>query len=326
MVSQILSFARKSIVKRKPVQIGPAIRGTLKLIRASIPTSIEIRQNLSCESDTVMADSTQINQVLMNLCANARDAMKEKGGVLEVKLKNTILDERSATRYEGLIPGNYVKLIVGDTGTGIDPEIIDRIFEPYFTTTSLAEGTGMGLAVVHGIVKRHDGAIRVQSELGRGTTVEVLFPCIEMVAVEPKPEELEKLPSGNERILFVDDEKNLVRAYTNIMKSLGYDVVSFTSPTEALELFNSQLDRFDLVITDMTMPDMTGEKLSQEMIKIRSDIPIILCTGYSDLIDEGKAKETGIKGFAMKPVTAEALAVEIRKVLDDNRNRTYRNE
>ncbi|MFC1816652.1 response regulator [Thermodesulfobacteriota bacterium] len=320
VVSQILSFARKSISKRKPVQIGPAIRGTLKLIRASIPTTIAIRPNISCESETVMADSTQINQILMNLCANARDAMKEEGGVLEVKLKNTILDERSATRYEGLMPGNYVKLIVTDNGTGIDSSIIARIFEPYFTTKSLAEGTGMGLAVAHGIVKSHDGAIRVQSELGRGTTVEVLFPCVEMDAVGPDSKDPKELPSGNERILLVDDEKNLVRAYTNIMKRLGYDVVSFTSPTEALELFKSQLDRFDLVMTDMTMPDMTGEELSQEMIKIRSDIPVILCTGYSDLIDEEKAKEIGIKGFIMKPVTVEALAVEVRKVLDGERS------
>ncbi|MFC1816980.1 response regulator [Thermodesulfobacteriota bacterium] len=320
VVSQILSFARKSIIKRKPVQIGPAIRGTLKLMRASIPTTIEIRPNLSCESDTVMADSTQINQLLMNLCANARDAMREEGGVLEVKLKNTILDEQSATRHEGLIPGNYVKLIVRDTGTGLDPEIITRIFEPYFTTKSLAEGTGMGLAVVYGIVKSHDGAIRVQSELGTGTTVEVLFPRIDMVAVEPKPEEPEELPSGNERILFVDDEKNLVRAYTNTLKSLGYDVVSFTSPIEALEVFKAQPNRFDLVITDMTMPNMTGKKLSQELIKLRPDIPIILCTGYSDQIDEEKAEKIGVKGFAIKPLAKKALALAVRKVLHEEKS------
>ncbi|MDX2480267.1 MAG: PAS domain S-box protein, partial [Desulfuromusa sp.] len=210
VVRQLLGFARKSVFQLIPVQISPIVSETLKLIRASISATIEIRQDLSCKSDTVMADTVQINQVLINLCTNAKNAMQEKGGVLEVKLEDTVLDEKSATRYEDLSPGNYVKLIVKDSGHGIDPKIITRIFDPYFTTTSLAEGIGMSLAVVHGIVKHHNGAITVASEPGKGAAFEVLFPLTEAEA-EQEAGELEALPAGNENILFVDDEASLAK-------------------------------------------------------------------------------------------------------------------
>jgi len=238
VVRQLLGFARKSVFQLVSVQISPIINESLKLIRASIPATIEIRRNLSCKSDTVMADSSQINLVLLNLCANAKNAMQEEGGVLEVKLENTSLDETSATRYEDLSPGNYLKLTVRDSGTGIDPKIIDRIFDPYFTTTSLAEGTGMGLAVVHGIVKNHNGAITVASEPGKGTVFEILFPLTEAEA-EQEAGEPEALPTGNEKILFVDDEASLVKMAKRSLEMQGYRVEAKSNPVEALELVRS---------------------------------------------------------------------------------------
>ena len=315
-VRQLLGFARKSVFQLMPVQISPIIRETLKLIRASIPTTIEIRQNLSFESDTVMADSTQISQILINLCANAKNAMQEKGGVLEVKLENTTLDEKSATHYEDLSPGNYLKLTVKDCGYGIDPKIIDRIFEPYFTTGSLAEATGMGLAVVHGIVKHHNGAIIVASEAGKGTVFEVLFPLIEAEA-EQEAGEPEALPTGAERILFIDDEESLVKMAKRRLEMQGYRVETKTNPIEALELFRSAPDRFDLIITDMTMPKMTGDRLAKEILSIRPDMPIILCSGFSEKIDAEKAKELGIREYIEKPLDMSDFVVSIRKVLDE---------
>ena len=301
VVRQILGFARKSVFKLIPVQIGPIIKESLKLIRASAPATIEIRQDLSCASDTVMADPSQISQVLMNLCINAKNAMQEEGGVLEVKLEDAIFDERSAIRYEGLSPGNYVKLTAKDTGHGMDPKIIDRIFDPYFTTTSLAEGSGMGLAVVYGIVKHHKGAIRVESEPGKGTVFEVLFPLSEAEA-KHETKKPEALPTGLERILFVDDEESLLKIGQKMLNQLGYRVETKRNPIEALELVRSEPDRFDLAITDMIMPQMTGDKLAQEILNIRPDMPIILCTGFSEKIDDEKAKAMGIAAYVMKPI------------------------
>jgi len=318
VVGQILGFARKSVFQLQPVQISPIINESLKLIRASIPATIEIRRNLSCKSDTVMADSSQINLVLLNLCANAKNAMQEEGGVLEVKLENTSLDETSASRYEDLSPGNYVKLTVRDSGHGIDPKIIDRIFEPYFTTTSLAEGTGMGLAVVHGIVKHHNGAITVASEPGKGTVFEVLFPLTEAEA-EQEAGEPEALPTGNEKILFVDDEASLVKMAKRSLEMQGYRVEAKSNPVEALELVRSEPDRFDLIITDMTMPNMTGDKLAIEILSIRPDMPIILCSGFSKKIDAEKAAALGIRKYIEKPLDMSDFVGSIRKVLDEAR-------
>ena len=265
-----------------------------------------------------MADSSQINLVLLNLCANAKNAMQEESGVLEVKLENTSLDEKSAIQYEDLSPGNYVKLIVKDSGHGIDPKIIDRIFEPYFTTTSLAEGTGMGLAVVHGIVKNHNGAITVASEPGKGTVFEVLFPLTEAKA-EQEAGEPKVLPTGNEKILFVDDEASLVKMVKRSLEMQGYQVETKSSPVETLELFRSKPDRFDLVITDMTMPKMTGDKLAKEILSIRPDMPIILCSGFSEKIDAEKAAALGIRKYIEKPMDMSDFVVSIRKVLDEAR-------
>jgi len=314
VVRHILSFARKSHIERKPIQIAQIIKDSLKLMRASIPTTIDIRQSILCNYDTVLADPTQINQVLMNLCTNAAHAMREEGGVLEVKLQDVKLDEDMVAQYEELTPGRYVRLTVRDTGQGIDPEIMDRIFDPFFTTKGLAEGTGMGLSVVHGIVKSHDGAIRVKSEPGHGTIIEVLLPIIDAEA-EAAGEEFEVLPTGTERILFVDDEPSIVMIAELMLERLGYEVTAKTSSVEAFELFEAEPDRYDLVITDMTMPHMTGDRLARKLFMIRSDIPVILCTGYSERIDEDKAKEMGIRAFTLKPLVMRDLAVTIRQVL-----------
>jgi PAS domain S-box-containing protein len=321
VVRNILSFTRKTPPQRKPIQISTVIKDSLKLLRASIPTMINIRQNILCEREMILADSTEMNQALMNLCTNAVQAVGDEAGVLEVSLEPTTLDEESVAKYVGLNPGNFVKLTVRDTGHGIDPKIIDRIFDPYFTTKSLAEKTGMGLAIVYGIVKKHDGAIRVESEVGKEALFEVLFPLFEGEEEEVK-EEPEDLPKGTERILFVDDEESLVKTVKRMLGGLGYQIETRTSSLEALELFKGEPHRFDLVITDMGMPKMAGDRLAQELIRIQPDIPIIICTGYSERIDEDKAKEMGIRAYITKPLVMKDLEKTVRKVLNEAKSRT----
>jgi CheY-like chemotaxis protein len=283
-------------------------------LRSSIPTSIEIRQNIPQKILTIQADPTQINQILINLCTNAYHAMPD-GGILEVNLKHLTFDENTPDQLPGLILGPYVNLTISDTGHGISDEEIDRIFDPYFTTKEIGKGTGMGLAVVHGIIKEHNGFIKVKSELGKGTTFNIFFPAIEKEAVaETKTDE--KLPTGNESILFIDDEKPLAQLGHQRLERLGYKVEASTSPLDALELFRSKPDQFDLVITDMTMPQMTGEKLIKEILNIRSDIPIILCTGFSEKIDEKKAAAIGAVEYVEKPVDKRGFAFKVRGVLD----------
>ncbi len=315
MVKQILSFSRQTKQEAKPVRIKTIIEEALKLIRSSIPTIIEIRQNYSAQADTILADPTQINQVLMNLCTNANHAMREKGGILEIGLKNIDLDEKDVIRYQNITPGKYVALSVSDTGHGIEPDIVDRILDPYFTTKEIDEGTGMGLAVVHGIVKNHNGAIDVYSEHGKGTTFNVLLPLIQS-EILPEAISSKPLPTGTERILFVDDEKALADLGKRMLERLGYDVTVRTRSIEALEAFRAQPDKYDLLLTDMTMPNMTGKDLAQELLRIRPDFPIILCTGYSETITEDSARQFGIKSFVMKPLVMREIAVTIRQVLD----------
>ena len=313
VVSQLLSFARKTNLEKMPVNIAPIIRESLKLLRSSIPKSIEIRHNITEEIDTVLADPTQVNQILINLCTNADHAMPD-GGVLEISLRNTELDEDITARDPNLEPGRYVNLTVRDTGRGISPEAINRIYDPYFTTKEVGKGAGMGLAVVHGIVMKHNGAIFVESELEKGTTFNLFFPASER---EPISEILidEDLPVGKERILFIDDEESIVYVGRNRLERLGYQVETKTNPVEALEVFRDKPDRFDLVITDMTMPQMTGDFLVKEILRIRPDMPTILCTGFSEKIDEGKAKEIGIRQYIEKPVNRSDLAKMVRKAL-----------
>ncbi|MFC1890880.1 PAS domain S-box protein [Thermodesulfobacteriota bacterium] len=314
LVNQILTYSRKGEVKQIAIKITPIIKDVLKMLRSSIPTTIDIQQNLEAESDTVLADPTQINQIMLNLGTNAAHAMREKGGILEVSLEQEDLDSETTAQYTDLT-GSYLKLTVSDNGTGIDNETIQKIFEPYFTTKEVGEGTGMGLSLVHGIVKSYGGDIIVESELGKGTTFEVYLPRIEK-EVASVAEPSVQLPKGSERVLFADDENVSVDVMKAMLENLGYQVTARTSSIEALEAFRHNPEGFDLVITDMTMPNMTGKELAKEIMSIRSDLPIILCTGFSEQIDESRAKEMGISAYLMKPIIIRDMANTIREVLD----------
>ena len=315
MIKQVLAFSRQRQQEKAPIKLSFILKEVIRLLRSSIPATIDIRHSIETEADTVFADPTQMHQVLLNLCTNASYDMREKGGALEIELDDLDLDPETAGRFESLNPGSYLRLTVRDTGHGIDPEVIGRIFEPYFTTKDVGEGTGMGLAVVHGIVKSHGGDITVESELGKGATFRVLFPKYE--AYIPKATEPAfLLQRGTERILFVDDEKAMVDAIQSMLTNLGYQITARTSSIEALELFLNKPEAFDLVITDQTMPNMTGRELAKEIMSIRKDIPIILCTGFSDQIDEHSAKAMGISAFVMKPIVMRQIANTIREVLD----------
>jgi len=318
VVRQLLSFARKTKLEKKPTNIAPIIQESLRLLRASIPTNIEIRRNITNDVDIILADPTQINQILINLCTNAYHAMTD-GGIVEVTLKNVELDEDTTAQHPNLNPGRYVNLTVSDTGHGMPSDEIDRIFDPYFTTKEVGKGVGMGLAVVHGIVMNHNGAIFVNSELEKGATFNIFFPITEMEPISEKPLD-EDLPTGKEQILFIDDEKSMVSVGRDRLKRLGYHVEAKTSPAEALELFRANPDQFDLVITDMAMPQMTGDQLVKEILKIRPDLPTIICTGFSQKINEKKAKRIGIRQYIEKPLNRSDLARLVRRTLDNTKD------
>jgi len=319
VVRKLLNVARKTPGSREPIPIGSIIKESLDLLRRTLPATIDIRKNIACSTEKILGDPSQIHQVVINLCTNSVHAMSEQTGILEVDLEPIRLDRKSAIRYEDLAPGDYAKLTVRDVGYGIKPELIKRVLDPYFTTKDVDEGLGMGLAVVHGIVKNHDGAIHIESEVGKGTTVEVLFALIEGQEVI-STKETETSPTGTERILVVDDEASLVKMVTQMLKRSGYNVVGKTGSSDALKLFEKTPDRFDLVITDMAMPDIAGDRLAQEINRIRPNIPIILCTGHSDRMNEKKAMELGIKSFVMKPLNRADLTKTVRKVLDESKN------
>ena len=316
LVQQILTFSRQTDQKLKPVQVSLVIREALKLLRASLPATIEIHQNIDNDG-LVMADPTQIHQVMMNLCTNASHAMAQKGGRLDVSLVNVELDSDFVSGHTGIRPGPYLRLAVADTGHGMPPEILDRVFDPFYSTKGPGEGTGLGLSVVHGIVKSHGGMIYAYSEPGIGSSFKIYLPSIERGLLLEKKER-KTLPKGTEHVLFIDDEEALVAIGRQMLESLGYEVTTRVSSQEALALFKAYPKRFDLVITDQTMPNMTGDELARELIAIRPGIPIILCTGFSTRISDQKAYEMGIRGFVMKPFIMQDLAESIRKVLDEN--------
>jgi PAS domain S-box-containing protein len=320
VVHKILSFARKTPALRKPIQIGGIVKDSLKLLRATIPTTIEFHQNILCETETIQADPTEINQVLMNLCTNAAHAMNETPGVLEVNLKPICLDHITSSRYEDLEPGKYIQLSVKDSGKGIEPANMNRVLDPYFTTKDVDQGLGMGLAIVYGIVKKNDGAIKIESEIGKGTTVEVVFP-IATGKSQTQFVATESLPGGSEQILFVDDETSIVKMATHMLERQGYRVVGKTSSADALKTFQAHPEQFDLVITDVAMPQLAGDQLVQELVKICPNVPIILCTGHSDRINEQKADELGVAAYYMKPYDQKALLNTVRKVLDAGRSK-----
>jgi len=316
LVKQILAFSRQGDQERKPLQIGHIVKEALKLLRASLPTTIEIRRNIEPYTGIIEADPTQIHQVLMNLCTNAAHAMNNKGGMLEVGIRNVeVENEDIGLEYPNVPPGRYVMLTIRDTGHGMSAGVVERIFDPYYTTKEKGEGTGLGLAVVHGIVKSHGGAITVYSEIGKGSTFNIYFPAIEK-KVEEEKETGEVIHTGHQRILFVDDEPALVDIGKKMLEHLGHEVIIRISSLEALEAFRNNPDRFDLVISDKTMPQMTGFDLARELKQIRPDIPIILCTGFSDTTDSDKAKAMGISGLVMKPIVMREMAETIKRVSD----------
>ena len=314
LIKQIMTFSRKGEQERKPVQINPLIIETVRMLRSAIPTNIEIEEHITPEMLTIDANPTQMNQVMVNLVTNASHAIHENG-IIEIGLEAVSLDESIKNSYPDLLPGRYAKIFVSDNGCGIAKENLGLIFDPYFTTKDPDRGTGLGLAGVHGIVKTHGGHISVYSEVGKGTSFNVYFPIVD------KNEKLQKtaedpIPTGNERILLVDDEQVILDLGEKTLKQLGYDVVVKNGGVEALTLFRADPDRFDLVITDMTMPKMTGDQLARELMKVRPNIPVILCTGFSSKISREQAKEIGIKAYAMKPLARREMAITVRNVLD----------
>ncbi len=319
LVRQILTFSRQTEQEKKPVKIVTIVHEAIKFLRASLPTTIEIRQNLAVDSDVVIADPTQIHQILMNLCANAGHAMRDAGGILQVSLGNITINKDTRIKYPGLSEGQYLDLMVSDTGHGIRPEHLERIFDPYFSTKSKGEGTGLGLAVVHGIVEDHSGSIKVYSEVGRGTVFHVYLPLVDMAFTEEEHGKESVLPRGRESVLVVDDEQALVEIATLTLENLGYTVTAFLNPFEALKAFKAHPENYDLVVTDKTMPHMTGFDLAGELKKIRQDIPIILCSGFQDSEDMERLATLGISNFITKPMKKNQLAETVRQVLDANR-------
>ena len=315
LVKQILAFSRRSEKDKEAIDLRVVIQDVLKMVRASFPSSIEIRTSLDLESTVIYGDRTQMQQVIMNLCANAEYAMREEGGLLEIALGHECIPEEGIPGVGLCKAGSYLQVMICDTGKGIPLEMVERIFEPFFTTKPAGEGTGLGLAVVHGIVHNHGGGISVSSRPGEGTTFTVLLPRLDVIAPE-KPEEIIAWPTGSERVLFVDDEEMLTRWGTQFLSHLGYTVVASVNPYEALDLFRAHPWDFDVVVTDQTMPTMSGEALSRALLGIRSDIPILLCTGFSHTMTQEKAKQLGIRAFLMKPVNGLSLALALRDILD----------
>jgi PAS domain S-box-containing protein len=315
LVKQILTFSRQANQELKPLKVQLVVREALKLIRSSLPSTIEIKQNISNTCGLVIADATQIHQVAMNLLTNAYHAMEDEGGKLNVTLKEVDLDVDDL-QDPTIAAGSYVCLTVADTGAGIDEYVLHRIFEPYFSTKEKDKGTGLGLAMVHGIVKSYRGNIRVYSEPGKGSAFHVYLPVIQTQAEREELDVVLPVEGGTERILLVDDEVQIVRMEQQMLERLGYHVTVRTSSIEALEAFRAVPDKFDLVITDMTMPNMTGVELAKKIIEIRPDIPMIICTGFSEKISKHKAITMGIRGYVMKPVIKSELAKKIREVLD----------
>jgi PAS domain S-box-containing protein len=319
LVKQILTFSRQESRELMLMKIQPIVKEALKLIRATIPTTIEIKQDMNPDCGVIKADPTQIHQIVMNLATNAYHAMEETGGELKVSLKEMefkTLDQINPN----MAPGIYACLIIADTGVGMEKKLTDKIFDPFFTTKAIGKGTGMGLSVVHGIVTAMGGAIQVYSEPEKGTQFHVFFPIEEDSFEKQNIQTKTLIQGGTEQILLVDDEKAILTMGKRMLERLGYQVTSHTGSLEALEAFRANPNKFDLVITDMAMPNMPGDKLSTELTKIRPAIPVLLCTGFSENISEERAASLGIKGFLLKPILMNDLAQKIREVLDENEN------
>jgi PAS domain S-box-containing protein len=316
LVKQILAFSRRSDHEREAVDLNLIVQEALGMVRATLPTTIEIQSTLANDPAVVFADPTQIHQVVMNLSANAEQAMREGGGVLILTVTSLEVSEKLSQEFPELKPGNYIKLTIQDSGRGMSVQVLERIFEPFFTTKSSGEGTGLGLAVVHGIIVGHGGHIAVSSVVGGGTTFSIFLPRLDVVLPAQIVNAME-WPQGRGKVLFVDDEEVLARWGEQVLTHLGYTVVTKTNPHDAVEFFRKQPVQFDVVVTDQSMPTMSGEAFVRELRSIREDIPIVLCTGFSHTMSAEKANKIGLKGFLMKPVNGAVLAKTLQKVLED---------
>jgi len=321
LVKQILAFSRQSEHKFVPVKLQSILKDVIRLSRSTIPSSIGIKEDIQKNCPLINADPTQVHQIAMNLITNAYHAVEETGDEIRVQLLGTEINQanKPILSFE---PGWYARLSISDNGPGIDPRLKKKIFDPYFTTKQQGKGTGLGLSVVYGIVKEHKGAIVVDSKVGKGSTFHVYLPLLVDMDDRPGKFKEDKVETGNENILLVDDEEMIVDIERMILERLGYRVSSRVSSLEALKAFKANPDKYDLVITDMTMPNMTGDRLTEELIAIRKDIPVILCTGFSENIDKEKTEATGIRGFLMKPIVMADMAHMVRKVLDEAKKST----
>jgi signal transduction histidine kinase/ActR/RegA family two-component response regulator len=313
LVGQILTFARQTDTEKAHIEMKHVLTEAIKLLRSTLPSTIRIVERVTSKS-AVLAAPTQMHQVIVNLCSNASHAMQETGGVLAISLNDVELGATHINPSGPVKAGPFLKLTIADTGHGIAPEIKDRIFDPYYTTKKPGEGTGIGLSVVQGIVRSHGGFITVDSEAGQGATFNVFLPIIDR---EEMPQEISsnQVIGGNERILLVDDEVLVIQMGSQMLERLGYEVTSRTSSLEAFELFQKASHKFDLVITDMTMPELTGDRLAKMITNIRPEIPIILCTGYSNRLDRATIADAGIRAILYKPLVKTELANTIRNVL-----------
>lgn len=315
LVNQIVTFSRKEKQEIKTIELGPIAKEAIEFLRLSIPENIEIREKIETVSDSIRADPTKIHQVLMNLFTNSIQAMREKGGVLEISLSSIETDPGMIKKYPDLKEGIYARLTVSDTGCGMTKDVKERIFDPFFTTHKPGEGIGMGLAVVHGIVHNLRGAVTVYSEPDQGSTFNIFFPLVQTELMS-EANLSESLPTGTERILLVEDETDQLQSVRDMLERLGYAVTARAEGQEALDSFRENPQAFDLIITDQTMPNITGEKLARSIFEIRPEIPVILCTGFSELIDAARAKIMGFSEFLMKPFSVREMAIAIRRVLD----------
>lgn len=317
LVSQILAFSRQSTSKRKPVNIGPIIKEACKLLRSSLPATIEVKVSVAQNIGMIYGDPTQVQQVLMNLGSNAAQAIEHRSGKIEISLREIEAGKAEIARYSDLAPGEYIVLTVKDNGKGIPKEVLERIFDPFFTTREVGEGVGMGLAVIHGIIISHDGVIDVQSETGKGSVFTIFFPKVHE-ETDGLEDIIPSMPRGTETILFVDDEEDIVTMRTRMLEYLGYKVLPATNPEQALGYFTRESEGIDLVITDHTMPRMTGVQLAAEINKIRQGLPIILCSGYSEAVTTEEARKVGIRRFLAKPLDMRLLAMAIRELLSNS--------
>ncbi|MCP4671142.1 MAG: response regulator [Desulfobacula sp.] len=320
LVKQILTFSRQESGELKLMKMQPMIKEALKLTRSTIPTTIDIKQDIQPDCGAINADPTQIHQIIMNIVTNAYHAMEENGGEMKINLKDIEFETPDLFNPD-IKPGKYACLSIADTGKGMDNELVKKIFDPFFTTKEQDKGTGMGLSVVHGIVKNMNGAVKVYSEPDKGTEFHVYLPLAEAVKEQEQETAHEKtvIQGGTEHLLLVDDEKEIIEMEKDILERLGYKVTSHSSSIDALEAFRAAPDKFEMVITDMAMPNMSGDKLSVEINKIRPGIPVLLCTGFSKTMSEEKATSLGINGFLLKPIVMKDLSHKIREILDKNK-------